>query len=144
MHMTSRLSDQRPGYEHSRAIEIEIEKQLAVQTRRMMAATDLQLYSREEVSKHDNASDAWVVVDGRVYDITAFLDSHPGGLGVTEEHLGSDVSAVVRSPDVHEHSSTAFDLLPQYCIGKVEREVRWGGLRRKFFFLGSEVVFFHK
>lgn len=85
------------------------------------------LYSREEVSKHDSASDAWVIVDGRVYNITPFLDSHPGGLGVTEEYLGADISDVIRSPDVHRHSHTAFDLLPQYCIGKVERE---GEVRR--------------
>ncbi len=92
----------------------------------------MSLYSEDEVAKHSTASDAWVIVDGRVHDITAFLDSHPGGLAVTEEHLGADIGAVIRSPAVHEHSSTAFELLEQYCIGRVylkEEEVRGNGAR---------------
>lgn len=77
-------------------------------------------YSREEVSRHDRADDAWVIVDGRVYDVTLFLDTHPGGIGVTESHLGTDISDVIRSEDVHKHTRTAFELMDKYCIGILE------------------------
>lgn len=36
-------------------------------------------FSSEEVALHSGADDAWIVVDGEVYDVTEFLQSHPGG-----------------------------------------------------------------
>ena len=78
--------------------------------------------SASEVSLHNSIDDAWVIVDGAVYNVTSFLDSHPGGLGVTEEHLGHDISGVIRSEQVHKHSSTAFEILEQYKIGIIEED----------------------
>jgi len=36
-------------------------------------------FSSEEVAVHSCGDDAWIVVDGEVYDVTGFLQSHPGG-----------------------------------------------------------------
>ena len=36
-----------------------------------------------EISKHNSEKDAWIVVDGVVYDVTEFLGTHPGGVEVT-------------------------------------------------------------
>ena len=77
---------------------------------------------RAEIAKHSSVDDAWVIVDGVVYDVTSFLESHPGGLSVTEEHLGTDVSRLIRSDEVHSHSSTAFEILDQYKIGVLNNE----------------------
>lgn len=41
--------------------------------------------SLSELEQHRTAEDAWVVVDGRVYDITPFLESHPGGHDVSDQ-----------------------------------------------------------
>lgn len=32
-----------------------------------------------QVSKHRTSQDCWVVLNGEVYDITTYLDFHPGG-----------------------------------------------------------------
>lgn len=42
-------------------------------------------FSVEEVAAHKNTNDAWIVVDGEVYDVTAFLETHPGGAEVSRE-----------------------------------------------------------
>lgn len=36
-------------------------------------------YTWQEVAKHNTGDSAWVIVKNEVYDITSFLDRHPGG-----------------------------------------------------------------
>lgn len=43
---------------------------------------DETVLTNEEISKHKNENDAWVVVDGIVYDISQFVQAHPGGAEV--------------------------------------------------------------
>ncbi|PWA96430.1 cytochrome b5, heme-binding site-containing protein [Artemisia annua] len=37
------------------------------------------LYTMKEASEHNSAGDCWVVIDGKVYDVSSYLDDHPGG-----------------------------------------------------------------
>ncbi|KXT14147.1 hypothetical protein AC579_9267 [Pseudocercospora musae] len=39
---------------------------------------DQKLLSVEEISKHNTPEDCWIVVDGKVYDMTEFAPEHPG------------------------------------------------------------------
>ena len=43
-----------------------------------------------EVAKHSTVGDAWVILRERVYDITKFLDHHPGGVKILIQVLGKD------------------------------------------------------
>jgi len=36
--------------------------------------------SMEEVARHNKPDDAWIVLHGRVYDITNYIPKHPGGI----------------------------------------------------------------
>ena len=61
------------------------------------------------------AEDAWIIVDGKVYDITAYIrsDSHPGGEAITR-YLGEDNSQQVRGA---QHPPSVKDVLAFYYIG---------------------------
>lgn len=38
-----------------------------------------ELLSTHEISNHNTPDDCWIVVDNQVWDVTDFLDKHPGG-----------------------------------------------------------------
>ncbi|KAL5663122.1 hypothetical protein ACJX0J_023230, partial [Zea mays] len=43
------------------------------------------LYSMKEAALHNTPDDCWVVVDGKIYDVTKYLEDHPGGADVLLE-----------------------------------------------------------
>ncbi|TPX45048.1 hypothetical protein SeMB42_g00977 [Synchytrium endobioticum] len=71
----------------------------------------------DEVRKHHQASSAWMVRNGRVYDMTAFLYDHPGGEELILQRAGGDISGVMEEPHEHEHSAAAYSMLEEYFIG---------------------------
>ena len=48
------------------------------------------LITFEEVEKHNSSSDCWMVIHGKVYDVTKFLVEHPGGEEVMLESKGEE------------------------------------------------------
>lgn len=48
--------------------------------------------SMAEVAKHATPQDCWVAVDGGVYDVTEFLDEHPGGKRAITIYAGKDAT----------------------------------------------------
>lgn len=69
------------------------------------------------VSHHNSLNDAWVTYRGGVFDVTTFLDAHPGGAEVVEPYLGGDVEHAMGAGGPHEHSPFAIKLLEKYRIG---------------------------
>jgi fatty acid desaturase len=54
-------------------------------------------FTWQEVAKHNTAESSWVIVDGRVYDVTPFLDSHPGGKEMLLLAAGRECTDLFRS-----------------------------------------------
>ncbi|GMI75315.1 ARABIDOPSIS CYTOCHROME B5 ISOFORM A, cytochrome B5 isoform A [Hibiscus trionum] len=75
------------------------------------------LYSMEEASLHDTKDDCWVVIDGKVYDLSSYLDEHPGGDDVVLAVTGKD--ATDDFEDVG-HSKSAIELMQNFCIGELD------------------------
>ena len=50
------------------------------------------LVSIDDLRKHDNEKEPWFVVNGEVYDGTAFLNGHPGGAQSIISAAGLDSS----------------------------------------------------
>ncbi|GAM18566.1 hypothetical protein SAMD00019534_017410, partial [Acytostelium subglobosum LB1] len=83
----------------------------------MIANCDSESFSVEEVAKHDTVEDAWVTLDGNVFDVSQFIYDHPGGSEIVAPHLGKDISQVFLDDTEHEHSETAYNMLQRYKIG---------------------------
>lgn len=73
--------------------------------------------SLAEASKHKSEKDCWLIIHGKVYDVTAFLDEHPGGYDIVVAASGKD-----GTEDYEEigHSTTATEMLADYYIGEFE------------------------
>jgi L-lactate dehydrogenase (cytochrome) len=41
-----------------------------------------------EVAKHNTRESCWVIVQGRVYDVTDFLEDHPAGPSIILRYAG--------------------------------------------------------
>ncbi|KAH9240914.1 hypothetical protein K456DRAFT_1744713 [Colletotrichum gloeosporioides 23] len=50
------------------------------------------MLSIDEVATHNSRSSCWIFVSGHVYDVTDFLDDHPGGAGVILRYAGKDAT----------------------------------------------------
>ena len=85
-------------------------------------------YSPQEVRGHNQAKDVWVIMNGAVYDITQFLPNHPGGEEIVLEHAGLDITEVFKSASVHQHSTSAFEMLKAHKIGGLENSTGEEGI----------------
>lgn len=51
-------------------------------------------YSWDDVKEHDKKNDKWLVIDGKVYNISNFMKKHPGGARVIGAYGGQDATDV--------------------------------------------------
>ena len=75
----------------------------------------------EEVKKHNKEKDLWMVIDGKVYDVTKFVDEHPGGVDTLLDVAGADGTAEF---DGVGHSDSAKEQLKKFLIGELSAEDR--------------------
>lgn len=90
-----------------------------------------QSYDASEVALHNNDSDGyWMIVDGRVYDLTEFAHLHPGGFKIIREYTGMDATHAYQKI-LHHSNPEVNSLLGMYEIGLVRRlhfGMAWGVL----------------
>ncbi|KAH1031453.1 hypothetical protein J1N35_043627 [Gossypium stocksii] len=75
------------------------------------------LYTMQDASQHNTKDDCWIVIDGKVYDVTSYLDEHPGGDDVVLESTGKDATDDFEDAG---HSKSAKELLQSFCIGELD------------------------
>ncbi len=76
--------------------------------------------SLQEVEKHNSKNDCWTVINGSVYDITSYIDQHPG----TDEILkacGRDASILYATRNGIGHSSAADTILENFYLGELKK-----------------------
>jgi cytochrome b involved in lipid metabolism len=74
-----------------------------------------------EVAQHNSQSDCYIIIAGKVYDVTNYIDSHPGG-PVIVEYCGRDATEAYNTKNGRgrPHSDLANQLLKDYYIGNLK------------------------
>ncbi|XP_043301573.1 cytochrome b5-like [Cervus canadensis] len=78
-------------------------------------------YTLEEIQKHNHSKSTWLIIHYKVYDLTNFLEEHPGGEEVLREQAGGD--ATENFEDVG-HSADARELSKTFIIGELHPDDR--------------------
>ena len=73
-------------------------------------------YTPAEIAVHNSLDATWMIIHGKLYDVHAFMEDHPGGPEILTQHAGKDATQ-----DFEEtfHSASAREQLKDYCIGGV-------------------------
>ena len=77
----------------------------------------LKEYTIEEVSKHNAPPSIWSIYNGNVYDITMYLDYHPGGIDILKPCFGKDMTQLFNK----YHSYVSIDgIIGKFKIGYIK------------------------
>ncbi|KAK1287495.1 hypothetical protein QJS10_CPB19g00770 [Acorus calamus] len=79
---------------------------------------EVKRFSLSEVTLHSSKKDCWLVIHDKVYDVTKFLEDHPGGEDVLI-HASANGDATDSFEDVG-HSSTATAMMMSFQIGVLD------------------------
>ena len=77
-----------------------------------------------EIAKHNSASDCWLLISNKVYNVTSFISSHPGGAGPILTYCGQEATQAYNTKDIgRPHSSSATAMLASYYIGDFNQTI---------------------
>jgi 4-hydroxysphinganine ceramide fatty acyl 2-hydroxylase len=80
-----------------------------------------------EVRSHNNEKSCYVTIGTKVYDVTDFLDGHPGGGELILEYGGQDVEKILKDEVSHFHSDSAYEILEDSLVGFMATEAIMNG-----------------
>ena len=124
MRVSSLLSLGHSSFERSRPLNIPLNPLyscllLSTATMSTEKVTDTtESLTRTAVKSHNTVEDLWTIIDHKVYDLTDFVDAHPGGAVVLAQVAGTDATNAFYN--LHRHS-----VLQKYsslCLGTLEDE----------------------
>ncbi|KAG7132724.1 Siderophore iron transporter mirB like protein [Verticillium longisporum] len=96
-----------------------------------MPARILPTFTRAEVEAHNTEGSCYVTIGDKVYDITDFVQDHPGGPEFVLEYAGKDVEEILKDEVSHTHSDSAYEILDESLVGFVVNEKSVNGSATK-------------
>lgn len=85
----------------------------------MASSEEKTTYTRDEVRSHTSDDSLWCIIDSTVYDLTDFLDAHPGGESVLKQVAGQDATTAFYN--LHRHEVLT-KYAPTLAVGTVKGE----------------------
>ena len=84
-------------------------------------STSDKTYTWDEIMKHNNEKDCWIVLQGNVVDITDWLPLHPGGSDTISQMATRDVTNMYQAVQAHTKAGGRADNeWKKRIIGKVD------------------------
>ncbi|GEQ67925.1 hypothetical protein JCM33374_g1591 [Metschnikowia sp. JCM 33374] len=80
------------------------------------------MISYQDVSAHSSKDDCWVIIHGKVYDVSTFLDDHPGGAAVILKYAGKDATKAF--DPIHPGDTLTKYLPEKYHLGPVDTSTK--------------------
>ena len=78
-------------------------------------------YTLSDVANHSSNSDCWIVISNNAYDVSSYIDQHPGGAREILRYCGKDATTGFDTMGGRgSHSSEAQAMLADYLIGTVK------------------------
>ncbi|KAL2020772.1 hypothetical protein VTK56DRAFT_7970 [Thermocarpiscus australiensis] len=82
-----------------------------------MPGRTLPTFTLAEVESHNSKKSCFVTLGRNVYDVTDFVDSHPGGADLVLEYAGKDITDILKDESSHAHSEAAYEVLDDSLVG---------------------------
>lgn len=83
-----------------------------------------EILSTTLISQHASTADCWIIIDNKVYNVTQYLNLHPGGASRIIPFCGQDATTAFQTQGGRgQHSSTAAQELSLFYIGDVNKNV---------------------
>lgn len=76
------------------------------------------MLSGAEVAEHKTRSSCWVIINSKAYNVTEYLDRHPGGAAILLQYAGQDAT-VIYEP-IHPKGTIERFLEPDKHLGPVD------------------------
>lgn len=82
------------------------------------SVTTVSAYTFADVSNHNSATSCWSAVNGNVYDLTSWVNAHPGGRAAILMICGKDGSPLFNTQ--HGGEGKPASILAKYKIGSLK------------------------
>ncbi|KAJ3784407.1 glyoxylate dehydrogenase [Lentinula aff. detonsa] len=76
------------------------------------------MLSTQTISEHASKDSCWIIVHGKVYDVTGFLDEHPGGSKIILKYAGKDATEAYEP--IHPPNAIIDNLSTEKHLGDVD------------------------
>jgi len=95
--------------------------QAASQTQQTpMETTSVKKYTMAEIATRDTPEDCWLLINGKIYDVTKNITQHPGGEKNISDMCGKESTAAFDTKNENTpHSPNANEMLKDLLIGEL-------------------------
>ena len=81
-------------------------------------ASALPEFTAAEVRTHASRDDAWIIIDGLVYDVSDYVEAHPGGEDNILRNVGGDASKGFHG---EQHPAHVFETVRKFLVGRLKK-----------------------